>query len=201
MLGESLSSSELSEEESESNTSAEEESSSAKKKARNKKSKGKIMSKKSRSRPLKRRRLTRSCSLAKSGTKESSSSDENNTRESSSSDEPESRSSSPHKKKEDGGRLYNKKYYCLFCFKPFSKMAHHLESKHKDMPEVARALAFPKGYKERRLQRSLKGWLTCFFLGLIVFMGCSLACVHACFFCFVYFSHNLPLFHTSLSLL
>ncbi len=28
----------------------------------------------------------------------------------------------------------------------------------------------------------LKGWLTFFFLGLIVFMGCSLACVHACFF-------------------
>ncbi len=29
---------------------------------------------------------------------------------------------------------------------------------------------------------ALKGWLTVFFLGLIVFMGCSLACVHACFF-------------------
>ncbi len=28
----------------------------------------------------------------------------------------------------------------------------------------------------------LKRWLTVFFLGLIVFMGCSLACVHACFF-------------------
>ncbi len=28
----------------------------------------------------------------------------------------------------------------------------------------------------------LKGWLTGFFLGLIVFMGCSLACVHAWFF-------------------
>ncbi len=48
----------------------------------------------------------------------------------------------------------------------------------------------------------LKGWLTVFFLGLIVFMGCSLACVHACFFLKThYFSHNLPLFHTSLSLL
>ncbi len=29
---------------------------------------------------------------------------------------------------------------------------------------------------------NLKGWLTGFFLGLIVFMGCSLACVHAWFF-------------------
>ncbi len=48
----------------------------------------------------------------------------------------------------------------------------------------------------------LKGWLTGFFLGLIVFMGCSLAYVHACFFLKThYFSHNLPLFHTSLSLL
>ncbi len=48
----------------------------------------------------------------------------------------------------------------------------------------------------------LKGWLTVFFLGLIVFMGCSLACVHACFFFKrIIFSHNLPLFHTSLSLL
>ncbi len=132
------------------------------------------MSKKSRSRPLKRRRLTRSSSLAKGGTKESSSSDKNVTRQSSSDenntgessskpDKPESRSSSPHnsevtvmmlKKKADGGRLYNKKYYCLFCFKPFSKMARHLQSKHKDMPEVARALAFPKGSKERRLQLS-----------------------------------------------
>ncbi len=28
----------------------------------------------------------------------------------------------------------------------------------------------------------LKGWLTFFFLGLIVFMGCSLTCVHASFF-------------------
>ncbi len=32
------------------------------------------------------------------------------------------------------------------------------------------------------LLHKLKGWLTGFFLGLIVFIGCSLACVHACFF-------------------
>ncbi len=48
-------------------------------------------------------------------------------------------------------------------------------------------------YRSQLLE--LKGWLTGFFLGLIVFMGCSLACVHACFF-----KKNLPLFHTSLSL-
>ncbi len=37
-------------------------------------------------------------------------------------------------------------------------------------------------FKERFHLFFLKGWLTVFFLGLIVFMGCSLACVHACFF-------------------
>ncbi len=47
----------------------------------------------------------------------------------------------------------------------------------------------------------LKGWLTVFFLGLIVFMGCSLACSCLFFLKTHYFSHNLPLFHTSLSLL
>lgn len=52
------------------------------------------------------------------------------------------------KKKECGDRLYNKKFNCVFCFKPFSKMARHLESKHKDKPEVARAITFPKGSKE-----------------------------------------------------
>ncbi len=55
---------------------------------------------------------------------------------------------------------------------------------------------------EIKIYLELKGWLTGFFLGLIVFMGCSLACVHAWFFLKThYFSHNLPLFHTSLSLL
>ncbi len=34
----------------------------------------------------------------------------------------------------------------------------------------------------KKLEFLLKGWLTGFFLCLIVFMGCSLACVHACFF-------------------
>lgn len=59
------------------------------------------------------------------------------------------------KKKEHGGRLYNKKFYCVFCSKPFSKMARHLESKHKNKPEVARAISFPKGSKERRIQLNL----------------------------------------------
>lgn len=136
----------------------------------------KVQSKTSRSKPCKRKRVTRSSSSATSGTKESSSSVENDTGQSSSCDQHDSgessssdehisgQSSSPDtsnvkvmmlKKKTNGGRLYNKKYFCLFCSKPFSKMARHLESKHKDKPEVARAVAFPKGSKERRLQLSL----------------------------------------------
>ncbi len=47
-------------------------------------------------------------------------------------------------------------------------------------------------------RNSLKGWLTGFFLGLIVFMGCSLTCVHASFFLKMhYFSHNLHFPHRS----
>ncbi|XP_065151644.2 uncharacterized protein [Paramisgurnus dabryanus] len=94
--------------------------------------------------------------------RESSSPEKNDTQQSSSSNDHASReSSSPDnsdvtvmmlKKKTDDRRLYNKKSYCFFCAKPFSKMARHLESQHKDKPEVARAVAFPKGSKERRLQ-------------------------------------------------
>ncbi|XP_016394519.1 uncharacterized protein LOC107728747, partial [Sinocyclocheilus rhinocerous] len=156
MLGyaaeESLSSLELSEdefipereEESDSNGSAEEEGL-----AKNKPhKKGKVKSK-----TCKRRRVTCSSSFANSGIKESSSPDEQDSRESSSPDHSDVRVMMLNKKI-DGGRLYNEKCYCLFCSKPFSKMARHLESKHRDMPEVARAVAFPKGSKERRLQLS-----------------------------------------------
>ncbi len=45
---------------------------------------------------------------------------------------------------------------------------------------------------------SLKGWLTGFFLGLIVFMGCCLTCVHASFFkkCIIF--HIIYLYSTPL---
>ena len=59
------------------------------------------------------------------------------------------------KKKQNGNRVYERKFYCLFCSIPFCKMARHLESKHKDEPEVARAVLFPKGSKERKIQMSL----------------------------------------------
>lgn len=51
--------------------------------------------------------------------------------------------------------MYNKKFYCKFCCKHFSKMARHLQSKHKDKPEVAKAMAFQVGSKEQKIQLSL----------------------------------------------
>ncbi|XP_046691727.1 uncharacterized protein LOC124376601 isoform X2 [Silurus meridionalis] len=47
-------------------------------------------------------------------------------------------------------RVYDKKQYCLFCSKPLSKMARHLEQVHSTESEVAKALTFPKGSKERK---------------------------------------------------
>ncbi|XP_030580959.1 uncharacterized protein LOC115777257 [Archocentrus centrarchus] len=112
--------------------------------------------------PLKRRRVTTSCSLAAKDPGESSSADVNDPGESSSADmNDHGESSSPDvtvmtlKKKEDGSRVYNKRYYCVFCNKPYSKMSRHLEAKHSDKPEVANALKCPKGSKERWLQFSL----------------------------------------------
>ncbi|XP_048058438.1 uncharacterized protein LOC125275496 isoform X2 [Megalobrama amblycephala] len=49
-----------------------------------------------------------------------------------------------------GSRVYNKRHYCLYCRKPYAKMARHLEGSHEKKPDVAKALSFPKGSKERR---------------------------------------------------
>ncbi|XP_039537842.1 uncharacterized protein LOC120486059 isoform X3 [Pimephales promelas] len=54
--------------------------------------------------------------------------------------------------KRDGGRVYNKRHYCLYCSKPYAKMARHLESSHANTSDVARALSFPKCSKERKKQ-------------------------------------------------
>lgn len=51
-----------------------------------------------------------------------------------------------------GNRIYNKRHYCLYCSKPFAKMARHLERSHASVEEVASALSFPKGSKERKYQ-------------------------------------------------
>ncbi|XP_063061964.1 uncharacterized protein LOC134454738 isoform X2 [Engraulis encrasicolus] len=57
-------------------------------------------------------------------------------------------------KKPDGRRSYSK-HFCLFCGKGYSKMARHLEQMHQKEQEVARALAFPKKSKMRRIQLDL----------------------------------------------
>ncbi|XP_020362082.1 uncharacterized protein LOC109908065 isoform X1 [Oncorhynchus kisutch] len=58
-------------------------------------------------------------------------------------------------KTKDGSRRYTKKHYCLFCEKPQSKIARHLEMIHKSEAEVAKALSFPKNSKDRKLQLTI----------------------------------------------
>ncbi|KAK0148531.1 N-lysine methyltransferase KMT5A-A [Merluccius polli] len=53
-------------------------------------------------------------------------------------------------KKVDGSRMYNKRQFCLYCGSSFLKIVKHLERKHKEL-EVAKALSFPKGSKQRRV--------------------------------------------------
>ncbi|GAA6078014.1 uncharacterized protein LOC125141181 isoform X1 [Tachysurus ichikawai] len=55
------------------------------------------------------------------------------------------------KRKHDGGRVYNKKHYCLFCFKPYNKMARHLEYVHSTEKEVAEGCQLPKGSMQRKM--------------------------------------------------
>ncbi|XP_034149923.1 uncharacterized protein LOC106023908 isoform X2 [Esox lucius] len=52
-------------------------------------------------------------------------------------------------KTKDGKRLYDKKHFCIYCMKPNSKISRHLERKHGDEEDVARACSFPKGSKKR----------------------------------------------------
>ncbi|KAI3372561.1 hypothetical protein L3Q82_023040, partial [Scortum barcoo] len=47
-------------------------------------------------------------------------------------------------------RVYDRRNYCLFCFKPVSKMARHLERIHSDKAEVAAAFQYPKNSRERQ---------------------------------------------------
>lgn len=51
----------------------------------------------------------------------------------------------------DRRRACNKKLYCLFCSKPFTKMARDFEHVHSNKSDVANACSFPKGSKRRRL--------------------------------------------------
>lgn len=54
--------------------------------------------------------------------------------------------------KKGGKRVYDKRHYCLYCSKPYAKMARHLEHIHEDKCDVAKALSFPKGSRQRKQQ-------------------------------------------------
>ncbi|XP_076008551.1 uncharacterized protein LOC143002364 [Genypterus blacodes] len=58
--------------------------------------------------------------------------------------------------KVDGCKKYHqKRNYCLYCRKPQTKIARHLERKHRDKSEVASAIMYAKKSKERRNQLDL----------------------------------------------
>lgn len=50
----------------------------------------------------------------------------------------------------NGKRIYDKRQYCLYCQKPYAKMARHLEHAHQNKTDVAKAFSFSKGSKERK---------------------------------------------------
>ena len=54
--------------------------------------------------------------------------------------------------KNDGKRVYNKRQHCMYCSKPYAKISRHLESAHSNQMDVAKALSFPKGSKERKIK-------------------------------------------------
>lgn len=47
-------------------------------------------------------------------------------------------------------RKWDKKHFCVFCCKPYSKIAQHLESAHDGEMEVAHALSLKKKSKKRK---------------------------------------------------
>ncbi|XP_017577082.1 uncharacterized protein si:ch211-266o15.1 isoform X1 [Pygocentrus nattereri] len=48
-------------------------------------------------------------------------------------------------------RPYGRKQFCVFCKRPVTKIARHLEMRHSKEKDVAHALSFPKGSKTRHL--------------------------------------------------
>ncbi|XP_073805417.1 uncharacterized protein si:ch211-235f1.3 isoform X3 [Danio rerio] len=48
-------------------------------------------------------------------------------------------------------RKWDKRHYCIYCKKPQSKIARHLERKHNKEEDVAKAVCLPKNSKKRRL--------------------------------------------------
>lgn len=48
-------------------------------------------------------------------------------------------------------RKWDKKHFCIYCKKPQSKIARHLERKHQKEEDVAKATCLPKNSKKRCL--------------------------------------------------
>ncbi|XP_049905141.1 uncharacterized protein LOC126393210 isoform X3 [Epinephelus moara] len=53
-------------------------------------------------------------------------------------------------KKSDGKRIYNKKQFCQYCETSVNKYARHVERRDSTVAEVAKALSYKKGSKERK---------------------------------------------------
>ncbi|KAM4593212.1 uncharacterized protein PAE49_006138 isoform 4-T4 [Odontesthes bonariensis] len=49
-------------------------------------------------------------------------------------------------------RVYDKRSYCLYCSKPTAKISRHLQTVHRNKPDVAKALFYPQNSKERRVR-------------------------------------------------
>ncbi|XP_063052960.1 uncharacterized protein LOC134447436 [Engraulis encrasicolus] len=84
-----------------------------------------------------------------------SSTDQDDVPQSDDEEEVQQMVSNPGSEKNVKKRLYNKRQYCLYCKKPYSKISRHLERKHSKEPDVARAIGFPKNSKERQLHLKL----------------------------------------------
>ncbi|XP_051802894.1 uncharacterized protein LOC110968623 isoform X9 [Acanthochromis polyacanthus] len=52
-------------------------------------------------------------------------------------------------------RVYDKRNYCIYCSKPTSKLARHLQTVHRNKAEVAKAFYYPKDSKERRVRLAI----------------------------------------------
>ncbi|XP_055015705.1 uncharacterized protein LOC129410829 [Boleophthalmus pectinirostris] len=109
---------------------------------------------KSSPKPRKRRRISPSCPAPHSRSPSPKQQEESEEQQCSSSSPPDSVPVSLKvpavRRKQDGSRLYDKKQYCLFC-KGVVRLSRHLELVHKNEREVAQALSYDKGSKERNL--------------------------------------------------
>ncbi|XP_058255761.1 uncharacterized protein si:ch211-266o15.1 isoform X2 [Hemibagrus wyckioides] len=91
------------------------------------------------------------CSGSLSSTKSSPQSISNLSSVCNSSSEPAMSQQISLNKTPDGERLRMKRQFCLYCKKPYVKMARHLGQKHAKEIDVAHALTFRKGSKKRLL--------------------------------------------------